>query len=194
MNQAINPEQLNAERKALYLYAMVRLRDPGLAEDVVQETLVAALETLSRFEGRSSLRTWLIAILRNKMCDLMRDRQRLVFAEPRGGDDGDADPDFESLFDGRGNWRDDRRPRDWEDPRGALEQREFWQVFEACLGELPIRTAEVFVLREVLGEPIEAVCGNLGITENNCSVMLYRARMRLRGCLEAKWFAGRRQS
>jgi RNA polymerase sigma-70 factor (ECF subfamily) len=191
MNEAIGPEQLNAERKALYLYAMVRLRDPGLAEDVVQETLVAALETLSRFEGRSSLRTWLIAILRNKMSDLMRDRQRLVFAELKDADEEGSDLDLESLFDGRGRWQESRRPQTWEDPEGALEQQEFWKVFQECLAPLPPRTAEVFTLREVLGEPIEAICKNLEITPSNCSVMLYRARMRLRSCLEENWFGGR---
>ena len=191
MEHPISPEQVSAERRAL-LYAIARLRDPALAEDAVQETLAAALEALSRFEGRSSLRTWLIAILRNKMSDLMRDRQRLVFAELKDADEEGSALDLESLFDGQGRWQESRRPKAWEDPESALERQGFWKVFRECLAPLPPRTAEVFALREVLGEPIETICKNLAITPTNCCVMLYRARMRLRTCLEERWFAGER--
>lgn len=188
MNAAVGPEQLAAERKHLYLYAMIKLRDPDLAEDAVQETLVAAIEALPTFQGRSALRTWLVAILRNKITDLIQARSRLVFAE--GDDEHSGEEELESLFDRHGMWNRSERPRAWEDPEGALQQQQFWTVFEICLRYLPSKTAEVFTLREVFGEAIESICKNLGITATNCSVMLYRARMRLRTCLDEKWFSG----
>lgn len=188
MNAAIGPDQLSAERKHLYLYAMIKLRDPDLAEDAVQETLIAALEALPTFKGRSALRTWLVAILRNKIADLVQARSRLVFTQ--GDDEDSPDDGLDSLFDREGMWHKAVRPRAWEDPEGALQQQQFWTVFEFCLRRLPAKTAEVFTLREVFGEAIEAICKNLGITATNCSVMLYRARMRLRTCLDEKWFSG----
>ena len=189
MHAAIGPEQLAAERKHLYLYAMVKLRDADLAEDAVQETLIAAIEALPNFQGRSALRTWLVAILRNKIADLVQARGRLVSVEGEH-DDESMEEALESLFDRQGMWDRDQRPRAWEDPERALQQQQFWTVFELCLRVLPAKTAEVFTLREVFGEAIESICKNLGITATNCSVMLYRARMRLRTCLDEKWFSG----
>lgn len=192
MNSRPSTLSVASERRYLYLYAMVRLRDPDLAEDAVQETMVAALEALPRFEGRSSLRTWLVTILRHKIADLLQQRGR----EATVGDDGDdyqtPDEKLEALFQKNGQWQEATRPRAWNHPEAALEQREFWQIFESCLRVMPARIAEVFMLREILGEAIDAICKSLAITETNCSVMLYRARMRLRGCLEHNWFGGTR--
>lgn len=188
MNSSPSAQSVASERRYLYLYAMVRLRDPDLAEDAVQETIVAALDALPRFEGRSSVRTWLVTILRHKIADLLQRRKREITIEDDGEDAETPDEKLESLFKKNGQWQEAYRPHAWNHPEAALEQREFWGIFEACLRAMPARIAEVFMLREVLGEAIEAICKNLAITETNCSVMLYRARMRLRGCLEQNWF------
>ena len=189
MSATTVPQHLAEQRQYLYLYAKVRLRDADLAEDVVQETMVAALEALPTFQEKSSLRTWVVAIMRNKMADALRAGNRLVRVNG-GADEEVGDEDVESLFDRRGMWHGDTRPRTWEQPEAALEQQQFWSVFENCLCDMPHRTAEVFALREVLGESIDAICKNLEVTPTNCSVMLYRARMRLRTCLDKNWFAG----
>lgn len=189
MNPTPGSDQLAAERKHLYLYAMLKLRDPDLAEDAVQETLISALEALPNFQGRSALRTWLVAILRNKIADLVQSRSRLVLVDGQADDESGDDP-MDTLFDQHGMWDKALKPRAWEDPEGALQQQQFWKVFEVCLRYMPAKTAEVFTLREVFGEAIESICKNLEITATNCSVMLYRARMRLRTCLDEKWFSG----
>lgn len=146
---------------------------------------------LPRFQGKSSLRTWLVAIMRHKIADALRAGGKMVVVDTSGGEGGEpSDDDVESLFDRRGMWDTNARPRAWEQPEAALEQQQFWAVSEGCLQRMPARTAEVFTLREVLGESIEAICKNLDLTPTNCSVMLFRARMRLRTCLNDKWFAG----
>ncbi len=184
----VSDQALAAERPYLMGYAVFKLRDADLAEDVVQETLVAAIEGKHRFEGRSSLRTWLVAILRNKVFDLLAARKGEVYVDGFGPEDDD-DGTAESFFDTHGRWGPGVKPQTWGDPESAMEQRQFWETLEQCLRGMPARLQEVFVLREVIGEPILAICKNLGISKTNCSVMLYRARMRLRPCLDARWFA-----
>lgn len=191
MEAAIDEKLLARERKSLYLYAMMRLRDADLAEDAVQDTLIAAVQALDRFEQRSSLRTWLMAILRNKITDIVRSRAREV---PAGDllEEADGDDEAEGMFRPDGHWDASAAPRSWGQPEAAAEQTQFWQVFERCLKGLPARTGEAFFMREVVGDSIEDICKNLDVTQTNCSVMLFRARARLRMCLEENWFGGGR--
>ncbi len=189
MESVIDDKLLAKERKSLYLYAMMRLRDADLAEDAVQDTLIAAVQALDRFEQRSSLRTWLMAILRNKITDIVRSRAREL---PIGDllDENASEDDVEEFFQTDGHWDGAAAPRSWGQPEYAAERAQFWTVMERCIEGLPLRTGEVFFLREVVGESIDDICKNLGVTQTNCSVMLFRARARLRMCLEEKWFKG----
>lgn len=184
MSAQIDSRLLAQERKYLFMFAMMRLRDADLAEDAVQETLVAALQAVDRFENRSSIRTWLVAILRNKIADMMAKRGREVSADEML----DSLSDDDDWFDERGHWDAEAKPKAWSNPEASLEQSQFWAVFEQCLKIMSPRTGEVFVLREVMGESIDDICKNLEITETNCSVILFRARARLRTCLEQNWF------
>jgi RNA polymerase sigma-70 factor (ECF subfamily) len=186
----IDDSLLASERHYLYLFARVRLRDPDLAEDAVQETLVAALSNRAAFEGRSSPRTWLVAILRNKISDIMRNAGREVPLDTDPDDPEAGARQIEALFRDNGHWQPAAVPATWDQPEAAFERAEFWTVFEDCLRTMPARLAETFVLREVMGESIQDICKNLECTETNCSVMLFRARLRLRGCLEENWFGG----
>jgi RNA polymerase sigma-70 factor, ECF subfamily len=170
-------------RPYLMRYASLTLRNREAAEDAVQETLLAALSAETSFEGRSNLRTWMTGILKHKCVDAVRRAGREVPFE-----DGEAGAsDFDALFDDRGHWRE--LPKRWEDPDGALQQKQFLQALEACLAALPKRTAEVFMLREHVGLDTAEICKQLAITANHCWVLLYRARMALRLCLEKNWFA-----
>lgn len=189
MSGVPDPAAIAQERGYLFRYALGRLRDRDLAEDVVQETLTAALQGLARYQARSALRTWLTAILRHKIADQLRSRGVEVAVEGIE-DEAAADDDFEDMFDAHGRWQHGAMPRAWNDPLRAIEREQFRAVFDRCMKRLPARIAEAFYLREVLGEPIEIVCKDLEISATNCSVMLFRARMRLRACLEVKWFAG----
>jgi RNA polymerase sigma-70 factor (ECF subfamily) len=184
--------EIQSHRPYLVRYALAQLRDAEQAEEVVQEALLAALEGLDGFGGRSSLRTWLTSILRFKIVDLQRrlvaERERAAPEEGAGADGDEAWLD--ELFDETGHWREP--PQSWGDPEAAFEQGRFWQVFERCLDRLPGAAGRVFFKREVMGDETDDICRAEGISASNCWVILHRARIGLRSCLELHWFeAGR---
>ena len=176
--------KVEGERAYLLRYASLQLRDRHAAEDVVQETLLAALEGKAAFGGRASLRTWLTGILKHKIVDAIRRASR---ESTLAADDELAD--IEKVFDERGHWQD--MPAAWADPDAALEQQQFFARLEECLAALPARTARVFMMREHLGYETDAICQELGVTANHCWVLLYRARLALRECLQANWFGNK---
>lgn len=174
-------------RGYLVRYAVLQLRDQAVAEDVVQETLLAAIEGSGRFSGKSSVKTWLTGILKHKIIDHLRRRSREQPLLADGDDSGRSEADaIDALFAADGHWRD--APASWGDPDRSFENREFWKVFEMCAKLMPAKTAQVFTMREVLELSTEEICKELGITTTNCWVMLHRARLSLRACLELKWF------
>ena len=184
-----DPRLAEIERQRPYLvrYAMSQLRDAALAEEAVQEALLAAIEALGSFAGKSTLRTWLTSILRFKVIDL----QRRAVAERRNvpldeASEPEGDAGLDDLFDATGHWRE--APQAWGDPQAALEQRRFWEAFERCLGRLPPTGGRVFFRREVLGDETDVICKAEGITPSNCWVILHRSRLALRACLETSWF------
>ena len=181
--------EIEGHRPYLVRYALSQLRDAQLAEEAVQEALLAALEALPRFNGQSTLRTWLTSILRFKVIDLQRrailDRQRHDSTDLAG--EGLEDAWLDDLFDETGHWRD--APQAWGNPEAAFEQRRFWEAFEKCLDRLPKAGGRVFFQREVMGEDTATICRTENITESNCWVILHRARIALRACLEKSWFA-----
>jgi RNA polymerase sigma-70 factor, ECF subfamily len=174
--------QVEALRPYLLRYAAMELRNREAAEDCVQEALLAALSAEASFEARSNLRTWLTGILKHKIVDAIRRQSRERPVED--AEEGLADMD--ALFDQTGHWVD--RPQPWDDPDAALHQKQFLAALEACLAGLPARTAQAFMLREHLGLETAEICKELGLTATNCWVLLYRARMLLRECLEKNWF------
>ena len=181
--------ELDQHRGYLLRVARLQLRDEALAEDVVQETLLAALSG-SGFSGKSSLRTWLTGILKHKIVDAIRRKQREPIVASAFGDvDSELDiEDFDGMFKENGAW--DAKPADWGDPDAALSRQQFFEIMNLCLEKLPPNTARVFVMREVMELETDEICKELTITANNLWVILYRARMSLRECLERKWFAG----
>jgi RNA polymerase sigma-70 factor (TIGR02943 family) len=173
----------------LFKYAVFRLRDASAAEDAVQETFLAALKAYEKFEGRGSERTWLVGILKHKVTDHFRRMAREAPLDP-GESEGPEHAEFFTRTDGWDNhWNNDYAPIDWNaTPAQLLERGDFWRVFSDCLSPLPQRTASAFALREVDGLTSEEVCEALGVTVNNLWVMLHRARLHLRNCLERNWF------
>ena len=167
---------------ALYAYALVRVRKPDLAEEIVQETFLAALQAHKRFQGRASEKTWLIGILKHKIVDHFRKVGR---ERPLTVIDFEDDS-MKNIFDHNGNWIDG--PRRWPfDPGKSLEQKEFLKTLHNCLEKLPPRLAQVFVLRELDGLETKEICNVMNISPNNLWVMLYRARLHLRRQLELVW-------
>ena len=182
--------ELNALRPDLLRFARLQLRDAGAAEDAVQETLLAALTGSHSFESRSSYKTWLISILRNKIIDIIRDQGREVSASSLADDEAGDEQLADTLFDRRGHWQAEARPGRWADPEASFEQKQFWAVFEACLDHLPAKAARVFMMREFLGLETDEICKETGMSTSNCWVVLHRARQGLRTCLDTRWFAG----
>ena len=171
--------RVELERPYLLRYASLQLRDAHAAEDAVQETLLAALAGESGFGQRASLRTWLTGILKHKIIDAIRRSSREAPAV--------SEDEFDALFDERGHWVE--MPAGWSDPDAAFEQQRFFAALEMCLARLPEKTSQAFMMREHLGLQTDEICKELGITATHCWVLLYRARMALRECLNREWFA-----
>jgi RNA polymerase sigma-70 factor (ECF subfamily) len=180
-------KELEVQRGYLLRVARLQLRDTALAEDVVQDTLTAALTAQGSFSGKSSVKTWLTGILKHKIVDAIRKQQREPVAASSLDDEADLE-DFEGLFRENGAWQ--APPADWGDPEQALNRRQFFDIMEFCLEKLPPNPARVFMMREVMELESDEICKELTITANNLWVILYRARMSLRECLELNWFAG----
>jgi RNA polymerase sigma-70 factor (ECF subfamily) len=181
----IDLQALEQHRRAMFKFAMLQLRNEAHAEDCVQEALIAAINNANGFAGNSSVRTWLIGILKHKIIDHFRRASR---EQPLNvSDDETSLDDFDVLFKPDGHFVDP--PAAWANPEQALTQQEFFEVLESCMQALPKATARVFTMREVMGVSTEEICAELGITSNNCWVLIYRARMSLRQCIEKRWFA-----
>lgn len=168
----------------LFRFALVRVRKPEAAEDLVQETLLAALKARRNFSADSAERTWLIGILRHKIADHFRKSSR----ESPFTDLEFCSGEFAEKFQ-HGFWNHERGPKQWTNPEEALESGEFFETLDSCLHKLPDRVAAVFTLREMDETPGAEICKTLGISEGNLWTMLHRARMALRECLERNWFA-----
>lgn len=177
-----NPHDwLQAHGDYLYRFALMRLRDPHQAEDVVQETLLAAIKNPS-FSEQSSPRTWLTGILKHKITDCMRKQLREIPASELLSEE---DANMDDFFDDTGHWAE--KPQAWDLPHDALQQKQFLQVLQECMSRLPQKLATIFSMRDVDDMDNEEICKALGITATNAWVMLYRARMGLRKCLELHW-------
>jgi RNA polymerase sigma-70 factor (ECF subfamily) len=163
---------------ALYRYALSRLRRPHEAEEMVQETLLTALQNRSDFQGRSHPRSWLLGIMRHKILTRLR-------LAARTAPQADVD-DLDTWFNARGKWR--QAPARWGDPAALAERNDFWRVVRRCLARLPARMAEAFTLRTLDDLAPGDVCEELAISSANFWVLLHRARLSLVRCLDLHWF------
>jgi len=175
---------VDAHGDALYRFALLRVKDAHVAEDLVQETFISALEGLGAFKGGSSVRTWLVGILKHKIIDHFRKNAREIVSSDLTALEGETEDDTFNRWE---QWR--RSPSSWGDsPDNVLEDKEFWTVFVRCLEGLPESFRRAFALRELDGLHTEEICKVLGVTATNLWVMLHRARGKLRNCLEDNWF------
>ena len=182
-----SPEQwLELHGDYLFRFAMIKLRDEHLAEDAVQETLLAALQGQKNFAGESAERTWLVGILKHKIVDLIRKKVR----EPTllNVDESmqfEHDEATEAMFDETGHWITPSQA--WGDPDKVLDQKRFWEILTECLKRLPPQLALLYSLREISGMTTEDICKDLNISSTNSWVMLHRARLGLKQCFELRW-------
>lgn len=190
----VNPERWVQEYgDALFGFVALRVRDRVIAQDLVQETFLAAIKARDSFGGRSTERAWLFGILRNKLTDYYRLQGREVSL----ADLESVLPEEQGAFGSSGltkdGWLHGVGPKAWETPEEVLSSKEFQEVLKRCLSRLPDKVAQAFVLREIDGVSSDEICKDLGVSPNNVWVMLHRARMGLRRCLEVHWFGKQRK-
>lgn len=185
-----DPLYLGTLRRDLVRFARLQLRDDAAAEDAVQEALAAAWSQSGRFAGQSEHKTWVFGILRHKLVDTLRARRRTVNLSALESELDEETLLDRELFKENGHWSGAAKPRAWPTPETALRRQQFWQLFEMCLEHLPDHIGRVFMMREFLDLETADICGELDMTANHCSVLLYRARLRLRTCLTEKGLSG----
>jgi RNA polymerase sigma-70 factor (TIGR02943 family) len=168
----------------LYAYAITRIRDEEQVRDLVQETFLAALEHVKTFEGRSSERTWLTAILKNKIIDLYRKKSRLGISKMTVVSDDDTE-----FFDPElNNWKKEH----WPEPFGVeesdpLHNKELNRILQLCMKKLPPLWLAVFTMKHMEDESKEAICSELKVSDSNFWVIIHRAKVNLRACLQKNW-------
>lgn len=179
-------QQLKQIRPQLLRFANLQLRDAATAEDMVQETLAAAMSKAAQFAQNATWQTWVFAILKNKIIDNIRHSQRHVF-ESLDAAEMAIDSAHAQHFD-NGNWRADHKPQDWGDPESYASQYDFVAILKLCLENLPKNTAKIFIMKEVLELSTQEIMDYTGISLENCHTTMHRARNGLRGCLQKHWF------
>ena len=175
----------------LFKYSLRYVKDKATAEDLVQETLLAAIKGAKSFAGSSSEQTWLIGILKNKISDYYRKAYRDASSEKLTAVIDPDELDFISKGTGIGSWNADRRPADWNvDPNDPVEQKQFWIYLNNCLDKIDPKLAIVYSLKDIYEIEYKEVCNILTVNPTNLRVMLHRARKLLRNCFEKNWIEG----
>lgn len=182
----LNPQQwVAAHADYLYAYAITRINDDELAKDLVQETFLAALEKVSNFEGKSSERTWLTAILKNKITDVYRKKSSGL----KNITVKDAEKEQDDFFDQEtGHWIDDHGPVAFGiEDKDHLVNKEFEQILKSCMQKLPTLWMAVFTMKHIEDETTDTICAELKVTASNFWVIIHRAKLNLRACLQKNW-------
>jgi RNA polymerase sigma-70 factor (TIGR02943 family) len=178
-------QQIADLRDYLLRFARLQLRNETWAEDVVSETILAALDKPLSFENRSQLKTWLVGILKHKVVDALRHHSREV-SGLGNSEDEQADPMEYIAFKADGHFAE--TPAEWGNPEEHANSRQFFEILEVCASQLPAMQGRLFLMREWLELSVEEICKELNLTSTNLYVQLHRARLRLRECLELNWF------
>ncbi|MDF1763138.1 MAG: sigma-70 family RNA polymerase sigma factor [Oleibacter sp.] len=171
-------------------FARLQLSDDEAAADAVQEAMVGALRNAQSFKSEASFKTWVFAILKNKIADSLRKRYRdPLYQADTENDCKKCESSDDQWFNDKDHWRSKTKPRRWGDTEQLTDNEQFWRVFDACLNDLPGDQARVFMMREFVELEAGEICESLALSTSNLHVLLHRARLRLRACLATSWFA-----
>jgi len=167
----------------LFNYASSRVRTPEIAEDIIQDTFISALKSMKNFRGDSTEKTWLFAILKRKIIDHYRkSSNKNEINESR------FDSPFQQSGFFEGHWNTERAPSEWSfTAEGSLHQAEFQEIMEYCLSLLPDKYKAIFVMKVMEEIDSDEVCKEIGCSSSNLWVILHRARLKLRECIETNW-------
>jgi RNA polymerase sigma-70 factor, ECF subfamily len=183
--------ELAALRQRLLRQARLTVHDAALAEDLVQDTLIAVLQQRASYRGDAALSTWAISILRHKVADWYRSPVARRETQLPDADDGALDEALAAQFDESGHWR-EAVPA-WQEPEQQAERRQMMATLEGCMGCLPAQTRRVFMMREWLGFESDEIRERLGLSADNVRTILHRGRMALRDCMQRRWFGSGKQ-
>ena len=172
-------------RQRMFSFAKLQIGDEHLAEDAVHEAFAAALKNSESFAGQALFQTWVFAILKHKISDVLRAKGRTLSLADEDNDDSET-----RFFAENGHWKQQMRPTEWHGAEQAALSNEFWDVFTLCLDNLPADQARVFMMREFIEMECSQICTNTGMSLSNVYVLLHRARLKLRNCLQRRWFIG----
>ena len=178
----LNPDTwINLYADQLLSYALVRVPERDVAKDLVQDTFFSALKSKENFRGEISEKNWLYLILRSRILDYYKKRKEVLESD-FGTDDDDDD-----SFDNKGHWMDGKLPKEWSTDN-IIQNKEFMQIFIQCKSALKEVQAQVFTMKYIDGEESETICKELEISSSNYWVLIHRAKLQLRSCIEKNWF------
>lgn len=174
----------------LYRFALIKVSDNGLAQDLVQETFLSALQAKEQFRGESSEKTWLMAILKNKIIDHFRKTKKASITISIDEEKtSDSDP-HHFFFNEKGHWRKEMAPKAWiSEISSKQEQTDFYSILRACMDKLSDMGKKIFNGKYLEEKESGEICKDLSITTSNYWVIIHRAKLQLRGCLEKNWFS-----
>ncbi|CUB04577.1 RNA polymerase factor sigma-70 [Marinomonas fungiae] len=176
-------------RRQMLKFAMLQVRNEVIAEDAVQDAMLSAYQNIERFNRQAALKTWVFAILKNKLIDILRKEKRYTSASIlEEGASRNDEALLDELFTEKGHWQKEQRPQKWDEPDHDLESHHFWRIFDTCLDALPAKYSRLFMMREFLELDSNEICDNEEVSVSNLNTTLFRARLRLRECLEDNWF------
>jgi RNA polymerase sigma-70 factor (TIGR02943 family) len=167
----------------MFKYTLPRVNDHSVAEDLVQETFLSALKNLDGFKGEASEKNWLFTILKNKIVDYYRKKANKRITKELPGLQNVP----EDFFNNNGQWHSDRKPRGWHAADEELERKEFQNVINKCKDDLKDLQQQVFTLKYMEEINSDEICKVLGISPSNYWVLLHRARLQMRNCVEKHW-------
>lgn len=180
-NTIISAQAITDIREEMLKFARLQVRDANLAEDLVQEALLSSLRNVHQFQRKAALKTWVFAILKNKIIDYLRQKDRFMLESELVDDDRPN-----NFFDEKAHWNLDLQPTPLPEAETKIYSKEFWLLFEVCLTHLPAKQARAFMMREYLELSSEEVCAEMTISSANLYTLLYRARLQLQHCLTRK--------
>lgn len=193
-HHSLTPEFIEAVRHQMLAFARSQLDDYHLAEDVVQDALMSALQYGNQFKGNAAFKSWVFAILKNKIVDKIRkDSKYATLSSLHNANEFCDDSLMDILFDEAGSWHPECKPKQfddsWCDAEAQVHSEGFWQVLQACLTNLPSDQARAFLMKEYIELETEEICNTLQISSSNYYVLMHRARLGLQTCLSIKWFS-----
>ena len=166
--------------KDLLGYAIIKVYQKEIAEDLVQDTFLSAHQSYENFKGKSNVKTWLFSILKHKIADYYR----LKYKENTETSSGI----LQEFFNENERWKPEHRPVNWGNEKELLDDPDFAKALKECFDKLPQQWSSAVQLKYLEEHNAETICSKLEISKANFWQIIHRAKLQLRNCLELKWF------